>query len=342
MRRAFTALLVLLLLLFTAAGMKNAAALGKCCQSVSLRYADPITADAVESSAEKLPGLTFWGEGSAALDGGLRRTQSKVIFYRGDASLVLGRDCTVGQLPALLDQTGCAVSDALAWKLFGSEDAVGLTLSADGEKYTVRAVFKSGDALALLPSGDAAFTAVELMYTDEAHQDPASWTDARLLESGLPEPDWRLYTAAPAAVAKALAWFPVLFAACVLAAWAGKAASRRAFPARDAIWFIVFFAASLALPMLLAAWLSWLTPSRWSDFAWWLQTAEGVAQQFEDFLLAPGAGRDLSVKAAFLAQLGVAVIQCALCEALRCRFHAEAARRSRSPCAASSAPLPAP
>lgn len=320
MRRVFTALLALLLLILTAAGMKNAAALEKSCQSVSLRYAQPLAADAVKAAVQKAPDLTFWGEGIASLDSGLRQTQSEAIFYRGDASLVLGRDCAAGQLPALLDKSGCAVSDALAWKLFGSVDAVGLTLSADGAEYTVRGVFESEDALALLPSEDAAFTAVELLYTDEARQDPEAWTDARILESGLPEPAWRLYTAAPAAAAKALAWIPALFAACVLGAAAVKAALRQTFPARDAIFFAMLFAAVYALPALLAVWPSWLTPSRWSDFAWWRQTAQSVARQFEDFLLAPGAGRDLFVKARLLAQFGAAAVQCALCEVLRCRF----------------------
>lgn len=202
MRRLVTALAALALLLLTAAGMKNADALAANCRSVSLRYSQPIAAETAEAAREKQPDLTFWCEETATLTASWRQTEAAVLYYWGDASLVWGADCLSGGMPAPLDAGGCAVSTALAWQLFGSEDAVGLTLSRENTEYTVRGVFESEEPVALLPKADAAFTAAELPAEGDAGEDPAARVDACLVKSGLPEPDWRLYTALPAALAR--------------------------------------------------------------------------------------------------------------------------------------------
>ena len=99
MRRVITGLLALALALITAADMKNADALVGNCRSVSLRYRQPLSAGQVEAAEEKQPGLTFWCEETAELDGGWRRAEATVLLFKGDASLVLGVDCVAGSLP---------------------------------------------------------------------------------------------------------------------------------------------------------------------------------------------------------------------------------------------------
>lgn len=320
MRRVITGLLALALALVTAAAMKNADALAGNCRSVSLRYHQPLSAGQVEAAEEKQPGLTFWCEETAELNGGWRRAEATVLLFKGDASLVLGADCVAGSLPAPLDSGGCAVSTALAWQLFGSEDAVGLTLSHEKRGYTVRGVFESEEPMALLPVAEASFTAVELPAEAETSGDPVGWTDARLVQSGLPEPDWRLYTALPAALARLLAWLPLLFGAVVLVAALARRAMALPFPTRDGVFFALLGAAALALPVFFSVWPSWLTPSRWSDFSWWSQTAGQLKEMAEAFLCAPPAGRDLTTKIGLLIQTGLAFLQCVLCEVLRCRL----------------------
>ena len=209
MRRVLACLAALALFLLTAAGMKNAGVLAQSCRSVSLRYRQPLALEIVEAAQEKQPGLTFWCEQNATLATPWRQAEATVLYYWGDASLVLGRECHTGNPPAPLDTGGCAVSTALAWQLFGSEEAVGLTLCQEEAEYTVRAVFESSEPVALLPRQDAAFTAVELPAGEETAQDPAAWTDACLVKSGLPEPDWRLYTLLPAALARLLTLLPL-------------------------------------------------------------------------------------------------------------------------------------
>lgn len=322
MTRLVTALLATLLLCLTVAGMVNADALARQSQSVSLRWQQALENETAAEAREKQPGLTLWGQTEDNLIAGWRQVQATLITYQGDPVLVWDPVCLSGALPAPLDETGCAVSAALAWALFGSEDAVGLTLTWGDAVYTVRGIFDGEGCLALLPDEAAAFTAAELPADGETWQDPAAWVEAQLRTSGLPDPDWALYPAGPALLARMLAWLPLAFAAGVLAAALWQAGRRQALWKRDAVGFVLLLTAALALPVALAAWPAWLTPSRWSDFAWWGRLAQQLREQGGAWLAAPCQGRDLSFKTGLLAQTGLAALQCALCEALRCRLRA--------------------
>ncbi|MDD6319281.1 MAG: hypothetical protein PUA63_00270 [Oscillospiraceae bacterium] len=320
MRRVLTALAALALLLLTAAGMENADALAANCQSISLRYRQPIAAETVAAAEEKSPGLTFWCEEKASVDSLWRQTEATVLYYRGTASLVWGVECISGGVPAPLDAGGCAVSSALAWQIFGSEDAVGLTIFQENTAYTVRGVFESEEPIALLPKTDAAFTAVELPLEKDAEEDPAAWVDAYLVKGGLPEPDWRLYTVLPAALARILSWLPLIFGTAVLSADLVCRAVRLSFPARDTVFFALLGAAALILPVFFSVCPSWFTPNRWSDFSWWNQTAEQFRKMAIAWLTTPVQGKTLSIKMGLLTQGGLALAQVTLCEILRCRM----------------------
>lgn len=320
MRRATIGLFMLALLFVSITGMNNADALARNCQSISLRYRQALTDESVRTAQAKQPGLTFWTETSALLCTDLHQAQCTALYYQGDAFLVLGVEYCAGEPPSPLDFSSCAVSTALSTELFGSEDVLGLGLTLESTEYTVRGVFPSDKPLALVPREEAGFTAVELPFTEDARQDPAAWVNVQLAESGLPEPDWQLYTGLCSALGRGLAWLPLMFAALVLAIHGMRAAACWPFPARDIARFLVLLAAAAALPLLLAVWPPWLTPSRWSDFSWWEQTSQTLSLQLEAFLLVPGMGRDLAIKSGLLGQAGIACLQCALCEALRCLF----------------------
>ena len=326
MTRLVTGLLALALFLLTITGMKNADVLARQSTSISLRWRQALDATTASAAREKQPGLTLWGQTEEPLTTGWRQVQATLITYQGDPALVWDPACLSGALPAPLDASGCAVSAALAWALFGSEDAVGLTLTWGDAVYTVRGIFDSEDCLALLPDETAAFTAAELPADGETWQGPAAWVEAQLRTSGLPDPDWTLYPAGPALLALLLAWLPLAFAAGVLAAALLRAAAHRPLWALDAVGFALLLAAALALPVTLAAWPAWLTPSRWSDFAWWGRLAGQLRGQFLAWLAAPCLGRDLGFKAGLLAQGGRAVLQCVLCEILRCRLRRQRKR----------------
>lgn len=126
-----------------------------------------------------------------------------------------------------------------------------LILCRGQREYTVCGVFESEEPVALLPVAEVSFTAVELPAGAETAGDPVGWADVCLVKSSLPDPDLRLYTALPAAMARLLAWPPLLFGAMVLVASLTRRAAGLSSPARDGVFFALLGAAALALPRFL-------------------------------------------------------------------------------------------
>lgn len=85
------------------------------------------------------------------------------IFFAGNAGDCLLADYLQGTAPGAQGQQ-CAVSSALAWALFGSNDIVGQTLTLDRTQYTICGVFDA-DAQILLYPGRNGFTHAALRGT---------------------------------------------------------------------------------------------------------------------------------------------------------------------------------
>lgn len=306
------------LLLFARAGWQNQKEIGWYCQGISLRYAEPLAPGAAAAAQQKNPGLTFWCQQKTVLSAGNTTVEVAGLFYLGDAVLVWGQPCIKGAMPGPLECRGCALSTAAADSLFGSENVVGLELVCEDTSYVVCGVFESSVPMALLPNAGASFTAVELPATEQARQNPDTWAAAVLRATGLPEPDWRLCPFEWQGLAQFVIWLPFCFAALLLVRATFQAAVRRSAVCRDILLFFVLLTLVIALPVLLQSLPQWLIPTRWSDFAWWKQTFTQLTIHLLAWLRVPPANRDVCVKTCLLLQLGMAAIQGALCEMLRC------------------------
>lgn len=315
MKKRITWVAALLLLLLTLWAMRSAEKLQLHCQSISLRYRQPITIGADTKSRP-----TFWTETTLTLQGKYHTTQSRSLLYSGDATLVYGIPCLQGSQPGPLDQTGCSISSALAHQLYGSQNAVGLELQAPQKRYVVRGVFEDTQALALLPDQDAAFTAVELAVDDAAHQNPQDWVMQQLRAYKLPTPDWILYLPEFAKIISVFGWLPTVFGGVILVAWLLRVYRNWTISARDIVLFFLLLVVALLIPTFFSLWPQWLTPSRWSDFSWWSTLAQQLEQRRIDWLTMPPAGRDMILKITCIQQFAWACGQCILCEVLRCRL----------------------
>ena len=154
----------------------------------------------------------------------------------------------------------------------GALDVTGLELELDGERYTVRGVFESGEARAVTQeaadSRTAEYANVELTAMETAPEG----TEAALAfagASGLGTPAHVVDGPALAGLACALCWLPLaLCGACTL--WRLARGVRRLRPwQRQTLLFaaLLFFAA--LLPVLLAMVPGAWVPTRWSDFGFW-------------------------------------------------------------------------
>ena len=320
--RIMDTLLWCLLCVLLTAGFSKVRALERYV-SVSLRYDTPLSGQAaynarkysVERAGEDMFWPTFWRESNMPFSSEFVTANMDCISFSGDAVLVWPAAYLAGAAPGVLDNHGCAVSSALAWRLWGSLDVVGMTILADGEKRVVRGVFEGERELALLSFRDEDTTqdwsAVELTggSTYATRGDAESYAIA----SGLGKPDAVLMGGSLLFLARAMAVLPLFILTGYIVAIIINLL-RKHFQ----VWFrlcvfLLLIGFAICLPSLLNVLPFWLIPTRWSDFSFW----PSLLRKWSDSLMAllgmaPGK-RDVAVKLLLLSQAGLcfAAVLCA-------------------------------
>ena len=189
----------------------------------------------------------------------------------------------------------------------------GLELELDGERYTVRGVFESGEARAVTQeaadSRTAEYANVELTAMETAPEG----TEAALAfagASGLGTPAHVVDGPALAGLACALCWLPLaLCGACTL--WRLARGVRRLRPwQRQTLRFaaLLFFAA--LLPVLLAMVPGAWVPTRWSDFGFWAALGKSAAARVDAWFALPPQHKDIAVKWLLLEQGALCLAGC--------------------------------
>ena len=114
---------------------------------VSLRFAAPLTAGQTEKTLEYARGtdhgyaFTFWTEQPDVwIEANERTAAARLLAVCGNAARLMPQELLWGAPPAA--PGGCAVSDALAWRLWGALDVAGMELTAGDMRYVVRGVFR--------------------------------------------------------------------------------------------------------------------------------------------------------------------------------------------------------
>ena len=254
-----------------------------------------------------------------------RSTAATAIGFCGGADDCYAATYLNGAAPGSGDTTGCAVSQALAWALWGSTDVVGMTLTlspapqAQEGAYTppatnfyVRGVFAETDAVVLYGAdASAGFPNVELAGVPR--DDPAASAQHFLSGAGLGTPAWTLYGPQLAGFARVLCWLPLVLAG--LGLLVALLQTTRHWPAlwRDAAWFLLAMAAAALLPCALAALPGWMIPSRWSDFSFWSDLGKNLTACWQDWQNAAPLQKDMVAKNAMRQTIGwlAATLLCA-------------------------------
>ena len=281
--------------------------------SVSLRYDTPISGEAAYAARRYSAAhnnvymfrLTFWDEYKAVFSNEFVSAEIVCIAYSGDALLVWPAKFIKGAAPGVIDGIGCAVSEGLAWRLWGSTDIVGMTVDVDGAEYVVRGVFMGKDELALLSFRDEdtsrSWSAVELDGS------PAKTTrdevESYAAASGLGRPVFIL-TDSPVFLTGLMAVLPLfilaVFGFVLIAGYVGKR-----FPiACRFIPFLLFPVLAALLPVLLGFLPEWMIPTRWSDFSFWGSLVTQASDNAHEFLRAVPQSRDVELRILILKQSG--------------------------------------
>jgi len=261
---------------------------------ISLRYETPVSG-AVAHRARRHSAAnentfwpTFWREGMSDFSIGHNSIQSNFIAFSGDADTIWPAEYTMGSAPSSIDPVGIAVSEALAHRLWGSTDIVGMQVAVCGfETRTVRGVFRGSTYLALLSFNiedtTGYWTGVELSggMSSPTRKDIEYFA----LSSGLGLPDYIL-TGGVITLARFMAVFPLFTIIPFAIVWLFRnfKIMKTHFPFKKPIIFAVLIIFAIFLPQLLDALPPWLIPTRWSDFAFWGNVISQAGNGTREFL----------------------------------------------------------
>ena len=298
--------------------------------SASLRYDTPVSGRtayaarqySIAHSDDKIFWPTFWTENRASFSGGFVTVTANCIAFSGDASLVWPAKYINGSAPGTIDADGCAVSEALAWRLWGSTDVVGMTVEIDGTGRIVRGVFTGKEEVAIASFRDDDVTrkwyAVELAGAT----DSITREDAQLYAtaSGLGQPSFVL-TGDLSFFSSVIMVLPLLILA-VYGLGIIVRLIRKQYPAaRKFIPFLLLIAIAAVLPAIIERFPEWLIPTRWSDFSFWGSVLARASDGLREFLRAAPQSRDVELKLRLLRQAGVSVLTVCLSLVVCFRWH---------------------
>lgn len=248
-----------------------------------------------------------WGEesGSATAEFNGKNEACTVLRVCGDPQLLYDRSqYRMGAAPLMGDQEGCAVSAALAYKLWRSYDVLDAELIWNGKHYFVRGVLREEDETLLLLQNDKdeedyLFTAMEIDQTPNetggygtAEEQAQQFANKALLTSA----DVVIGYEGQALTLRQVALLPllvVLILAC-WRIWGGQAAPA---PLQQALRF-VFIIGVIALGLwALSGWAYWpetWRPARWSYFDFWGEQWQRSATHTNALFALPGYAPDVA------------------------------------------------
>ena len=310
----------------------NAERIGSTFTPYSLRYYDELSPQsayqamewAVKNSDSARFWPAFWSEINAEVESEFSKTGADVIYYSGDESLVWDARYLSGSAPGFIETRACAVSTALAYSLWGNRNVTGMSLSVEGESYTVSGVFEEEKGVALISLGEnneeRAWQAAELSCkTYETTIDDAKSFAA---SSGLGMPDVIVEGESPYFLAKIAANIPPVFLLVCGVFWALRAAAGRYKTTKRVLGFLVLVSIVIMLPALLSSAPQWLIPDRWSDFSFFKRVVDSFAERAADFLAVRPLSRDVVCKTLLMKQAALFFLASVLAVAFAVR-HSE-------------------
>lgn len=118
-----------------------------------------------EAQGEEAPVMTLWKqtEGVEISNGDLKRqAKMKVVDIWGNTEQVYPESLLWGNTLLRKDASGCMLSKAAAYELFGDMDILGKEVSCQGNTYRVRGILDIGEAVFLRENEKACFTFIEV------------------------------------------------------------------------------------------------------------------------------------------------------------------------------------
>lgn len=311
--------LFLICFFLLAGAFGNLQALKKTYPAIGLRYEQRISQTqaqearkyAIKQADSKEYWPTFWAADDFAVTVGDDETTVPGIVYDGTPELVWPADVKQGNLPGMADRDGCAVSEQLAWQLWGSTDVVGMTLKVAGRQAIVRGVLKGEKPLLLLGVGEGGYYEKGWQNVELAgalSDNPTTEAENFGKASGLGQPKSIVNGGLLQGFATAIVLAPVTLAVlwALVRLYKGTPISKRRLFKFVLLAGTILFA--VCLPLLLGLLPGWLIPSKWSDFSFWHELFNRLGGWIYDwFMLVPFA-KDADAKVLLVWIVGQSVL----------------------------------
>ena len=142
-----------------------------------------------ENGSQKLPDITAWTQLTQAeirndTLGHLERL--RLILFEGDMKTTAPMSLEMGSYVYSDDKSGCVIDKNSAYRLFGTEAAVGNTLVYQNKYYYVRGVIKTIVPMLVLPgNAETVYNNLEFYYQGRNREQGEALTEEFLLQNGL-------------------------------------------------------------------------------------------------------------------------------------------------------------
>lgn len=211
--------------------------------------------------------------------------KTQLIEVYGDIRQVYPMKLTKGNLLTRQDNEGCMIDQKVAYKLFGSVEPVGNTITYKNKQYYIRGIIKSPESVFFIQMDDKnhTYSNIELVYEDK--ENGQELANAFMTQNNLAASytllDGSFYAGILDRLYKIPAWFLCFYMLYQILRVIWK---RRTLPLQVFILLLGFLSVWMILKWLLGFQIyipERLIPTKWSDFSFWIEKYKEFRNQIE-------------------------------------------------------------
>lgn len=298
---ALLTLIVILFFLSFMFSLKNAEKLSQIYPTWSLRYSEQFKENEIKEARrffaeyeEKGITLSFWTQTGMICEYEGESFSAQATLFDGEAYFADPRSIIDGSYPSEEDTGAVAISNTLSWWLFGGVDTVGMTIKVDGTEKRICGIFDDETESIILKNTNpkTAFENLEFKVLNGA----ATRENIAMLStmSSLGTPQNIVDGEGMSTLLFTLAYFPL-----VLMVVATVVMLIKLIKLGWVRWLVIFgllLGFAVCVPLILRVFPSWLIPSRWSDFSFWVSLYETLKSHAYSWLSLQPYPRDVYAK----------------------------------------------
>lgn len=305
-------------IIFWIASIMNQAYISDYHGAVSVRYKEPILTaqeidniirDMISKEDNNIPEVTLWQrDEDIILTNEVRNTSVSIglITVAGDMTKVYPDSMLYGGYLSRGDDTGCVIDRNTAYKLFHTENAVGLTISLNNKDFTVSGIMQGigsntmivqEEQQAILRNEGIKYSCMELSFSDT--EDAKYLAENFIHTNGLGTPtayiDGYGYQKLSNLLIHLPLWFSVILLILYLARRVNKLKASRVLFVSGWLGIILLSAILIRITKVHFYYSSSMLPTLWSDFDFWgtrwklfinsFSGSEGSIRYYKDMLL---------------------------------------------------------